>query len=442
LPKPLIGALALGVFAGALDLSVLSPALPAIGRQFDASVGDLSWIFTLYLLVTVVSIAVMSALADRYGRRPIYIGCIAIFAIGSATAILAQEYGVLLLGRAVQAFGAGGIFPVATAAVSDRVRPERRGAALGLIAATWGLAAVLGPVYGGLVTHYVSWRWIFVPNFPLAGLVIVLALRYMGKTPPLHRREHLDIPGLALLALGLLGLTYGITGLHAVTIVVGLAFLAAFWIWERTTLNPIIPAPFFASRQLGKTFALEIAIGMLEGSLFFIPAVLVGAQHLSYAAAGAVAAAGALMFVIVIPISGRALDRAGSRDVLLAGALLTELGLALFAIGFTSLSFSVFAILVAGIGFGALLGAPTRYIVSNETPPHWRATAIGLLSQCLIVGQILGAAIAGGIMGNALSDLAAYRDAYLAFGGIAFAALILSATLRPRGRELVAAGAQ
>lgn len=432
---PLLLTLGLGIFLGALDLSVLAPALPALGRQFDTAIGDLSWVFTLYLLVNIVGIAVLSTLADRYGRRPIYIACIMIFTGGSVLAVLAHGYGIFLLARAIQAFGAGGIFPVATAAIGDVVPPQRRGAALGLVAATWGLAAVVGPMYGGLVTHFVSWRWIFAPNFPIAVLVFVLAARHVPLNAP-RTRGPLDVWGLFLLCVGLLLLMFGITGLRAATIVIGLVVLGAFWLWESACRYPAVPPALFRNPQLAKTFVLEIAIGMLEGSLFFIPAVLVGTQHLSYAAAGGIAAVGALMFVLVIPGSGRALDRIGSRDVLLAGTVLTEIGLVIFALGFGSLGLSVVAMVVAGIGFGALLGAPTRYIVTNEVDETSRATAIGLLSQFLIIGQILGGSIAGGIMTNATSDTAAYRSAYLAFAAIALAALLVTATLRPRSQEL------
>ena len=435
---PLLLTLGLGVFLGALDLSVLSPALPALGREFDVAIGDLSWVFTLYLLVNIAGIAIMSTLADRYGRRPVYVACIAIFTLGSAVAVVSHSYGVFLLARAIQAFGAGGIFPVATAAIGDAVPAQRRGTALGLVAATWGLAAVIGPLYGGLVTHFASWRWIFAPNFPIAAIVLALALRHVPVNAP-RTRGPLDVLGLTLLVVGLLLLMIGITGVHAVTIALGLAVLGGFWVWEVACAFAVVPPALFANPQLAKTFALEIVIGVLEGSLFFIPAVLVGAQHLSYAAAGGVAAVGALMFVLIIPASGRALDRIGSRDVLVAGTLLTEIGLVIFALGFESMWLSVIAMVVAGIGFGALLGAPTRYIVTNETGERNRATAIGLLSQFLIIGQILGGSIAGGIMGSAFSDFAAYRDTYLAFAAIALIALLMTVTLRPRREEVTAA---
>ena len=207
-----------------------------------------------------------------------------------------------------------------------------------------------------------------------------------------------------------------------------------FVLWESDARAPIVPLELLRSRQLAKTYSLEILIGILEGSLFFIPTVLVGALGLSYFAAGAVAALGALTFVAVIPLSGAALDRRGSRDVLLVGTVLTEIGLAIFALGFGSLWVTLLAMIVAGAGFGALLGAPTRYIVTNETPQRARATAVGFLSQALIVGQILGSSLAGFFFA-AQSDVVGYRNAYLAFCAVAFVALVLASTLKPQRDE-------
>ncbi len=427
--------LALGVFAGALDLGVLSPALPAIAREFTVPTGDLAWVFTLYLLVTVASIAIASTLADRYGRRVVYMSCIGLFALGSIVAMIAPNYGVLLFARALQALGAGGVFPVATAAIGDVVEPQRRGSALGAIAAMWGLAAIVGPLFGGIVTHYVSWRWIFVLNLPIAAIVLYLAYRNLPRAAP-RVRGPLDGLGLTLLCAGLLLLMDGLTTARAISALLGVVALAGFVWWERNAEYPIVPPHLLTRPQLAKTYTLEVLIGVLEGSLFFIPTVLVGAQNLSYALAGAIAALGAFMFVLVIPLAGRALDRLGSRNVLLSGALLTEVGLGIFAVGFQSLPLTIAAMIVAGAGFGALLGAPTRYIITSEVEQAHRATAVGLLSQALIVGQILGSSLAGGVIGLAANELHGYRDAYLCFCGVALAALAIAATLDSRKREL------
>jgi MFS family permease len=351
---------------------------------------------------------------------------------------------MFLLARAIQAFGAGGIFPVATAAIADRIPPERRGAALGLVAATWGVAAIVGPLFGGVVTHYLSWHWIFAANVPLAIVVIAMARTTMPAAVA-NVRGPLDVPGIALLALGLLGLMIGLTqydvtgaasNLNArLYLTAGILALIAFVFAERHAREPVIPPRFFTDSQLTLVYGLEILIGILEGALFFIPAALVAAEHLSYAAAGAVASIGAVMFVLVIPGAGRALDAAGSRVVLVAGTTLTAAGLAIFAFGFSNVWIAIAAMVVAGCGFGALLGAPTRYIVTNRAGSKERSAAVGLLSVCLILGQILGGSLAGGVIGSQADAVTGYHVAYLWFTGIAIVAALVTIGLHPKARE-------
>ncbi|HEY4441000.1 MAG TPA: MFS transporter [Candidatus Elarobacter sp.] len=442
---PLLITLGLGVFAGALDLGVLSPALPALGAQFGVGPNDLAWVFTLYLLANVVAIPVTTKLADRYGRRPVYIACVAVFGAASVLAIAAPSFGVFLTARAIQAAGAGGIFPVATAAIADRVPLARRGAALGLVAATWGLAAIVGPLVGGVVTHYLSWHWVFVFNVPLAIVVIAMA-RTTVPARAANVRGALDVAGIVSLAIGLLATMALLTRLYTIggvvnttvawgLVVVAAAAFAVFVPVERRAAQPVIPPAFFRDRQLVVTYLLEVLIGALEGSLFFIPAALVAAQHLSYAAAGSVAAIGALCFVAVIPLAGRALDAVGSRAVLTLGSALTAIGMLIFALGVGSLSLAIVAMVVAGVGFGALLGAPTRYIITSRVGADQRAGAVGLLSIMLIVGQILGGSLGGGVAESHGSVTAGYRVAYLVFTGIAVVAALLTLALASRRAE-------
>jgi EmrB/QacA subfamily drug resistance transporter len=442
---PLLLTLALGVFAGALDLGVISPALPSIATGFGIAPRDVAWAFTLYLFANVVSIPIMSKLADTYGRRAIYTLCVATFAVGSVLAIIAPTFTIFLIARGIQAAGAGGIFPVATAAIADRVPVERRGSALGLLGAVWGLAAIIGPNVGGVLTHFFSWHAIFIANVPLAIVVIALAQRYVPQSA-LRVRGPLDFAGIGVLSLGLLGVMVGLTRLDtqaerfgngvtfgALAIAV-LAFVALVPI-ERAAASPVIAPALFRSRQLRLTYALEVAIGLLEGALFFIPAALVAAQHLTAIAAGGIAAIGAFMFVAVIPLAGRALDRFGSRIVLLTGATLTACGLALFAASLQSTVLAIAGIAIAGIGFGALLGAPTRYIITNEVPATTRATGVGLLSVFLIIGQIVGGSLAGGVVGARIDDVAGYRLAYEMFAAVAIVTALATLLLASRENE-------
>ncbi len=140
------------------------------------------------------------------------------------------------------------------------------------------------------------------------------------------------------------------------------------------------------------------------------------------------------MFVAVIPGAGRALDAAGSRIVLAVGSVLTAAGLIIFAFGFDALWTAIVAMVVAGAGFGALLGAPTRYIVTNRAGSAQRSAAVGLLSVCLIVGQILGGSLAGAVIGSH-AGVAGFHDAYLWFAGIAIVAVIVTFGLHTKERE-------
>ncbi len=442
---PLLLTLGLGVFAGALDLGVLSPALPAIAHGFGIPARDVAWTFTLYLFANVVSIPIMTKLSDTLGRRPIYTLCVALFGMGSILAIGAPNFPFFLFARALQAAGAGGIFPVATAAIADRVPLERRGSALGLLGAIWGLAAIIGPNLGGVVTHFFSWHWIFIANVPLSLVVIVLAQRYVPQAAA-RVRGPLDVAGIAALALGLLGIMIGLTRLDTraasfgntativALIVAALAFAALVPI-ERRAAAPVIAPQLFATRQLALTYALEVLIGLLEGALFFIPAALVAADRLTPIAAGGIAAIGAFMFVAVIPLAGRALDAFGSRAVLLVGATLTAAGLAIFAAALATLWAAIVGIVVAGIGFGALLGAPTRYIITNEVQRESRGTAVGLLSVFLIIGQIFGGSLAGGAIGGRIDDVDAYRLAYEIFAAFAILTALATLQLASRAQE-------
>ncbi|TAM91328.1 MFS transporter [bacterium] len=436
---PLLLTLMLGVFMGALDLSALSPALHQIGAQFDVGARSLSWIFTAYLLAYVVAIPVMSKLSDVYGRRTIYVLDVALFAVGSLIAILAPSYEVLIVGRIVQAAGAGGIFPVATATVADRVSEESRGGALGMLGAIWGLAGIVGPALGGTIVHVLDWRWVFALNLPLAVIVIALSMRHVhrGGTP---RRGALDFAGIVLLGAALLAGTAGLTRLqtdHLFSasnaaslweLMAAAVLLAAFAAVERQAADPVVPPLLLRIPTLRLANLLEIGIGILEGSLFFVPAALMAADGLSAISAGGLAALAAFCFVAVVPIAGRALDKVGARAVLFAGSLFVTIGMAAFAAFVAVLPLAIVSLVVAGLGFGSLLGAPTRYLVTNAAPDEMRATAVGLLSIFLIFGQIVGSALAGALVGMHISSVPGYTHAYILFAVVAL--IVMFATLR------------
>ena len=205
--------------------------------------------------------------------------------------------------------------------------------------------------------------------------------------------------------------TLGGNALTLAAVAVALIAFAALIPVERAAREPRDLACAVRYQATGGNVRARGVIGMLEGALFFVPAALVAAQHLSYALAGIIAAVDAVVFVAVMPLAGRALDLYGSRIVLMAGAVCTAAGLALLGGTLASLPLALLSMVVAGVGFGALLGAPTRYIITGEVPANIRATAVGHLS---------------------ISNPQAYRALYLIFAGIALLATCATSLLAPR----------
>src|SRR5690606_21418056 len=150
-PARVLAVLFTGVLAAALDIAIVGPALPALQQDFGVGERALSWVFSIYILFNLIGAPLVAKWSDRYGRRRLYVSSVATFAAGSVIVAAAPTFEVLLAGRAVQAFGAGGIFPVASAVIADTFPIERRGRALGMIGAVFGVAFLLGPLLGGLL---------------------------------------------------------------------------------------------------------------------------------------------------------------------------------------------------------------------------------------------------------------------------------------------------
>ena len=161
-----------GVLMGALDISIVGPAIPSISKDIAVSQRLLGWIFSIYVLFNLVGISLFAKLSDRFGRRNIYMLSVLLFAVGSLIVALSHTFDMLMVGRAVQGFGSSGIFPVASAVVGDVFPPEKRGRILGLIGAVFGLAFIIGPVLAGTMLSFFSWNSLFLINLPIAALIM------------------------------------------------------------------------------------------------------------------------------------------------------------------------------------------------------------------------------------------------------------------------------
>src|SRR5436190_4045074 len=188
----------LATLLAALDQTIVATALPHIAGDLH-DFQHLSWVVTAYLVTSTVTVPLYGKLSDLYGRRPMFVVAIGIFVAGSALCGLAKSMTALIIFRAVQGLGAGGLIPLSQTAIADLFSPRERGRYIGFIGAMWAVASVAGPLAGGSLTDNVSWRWIFYINVPLGLIALVVVVRTMpGLT---ERREHqIDYIGAALLS--------------------------------------------------------------------------------------------------------------------------------------------------------------------------------------------------------------------------------------------------
>src|SRR3954454_13555662 len=247
-----LAAMCFALFMIMLDNTVVNVALPSIRRDLGASLGSLEWTVNAYTLTFAVLLLPAAALGDRFGRRRAFTIGLGVFTVASALAALAPTTAALIAARAIQGAGGAIVAPLSLTLLADDVPAGRGGLAIGAWSGVSGLGVALGPVIGGAVVDGFAWSWIFWINVPVGLALLVPATRGLRESHGPSSR--LDVPGLALAAGGLLGLTYGAVkaGGHGWTsalvvgsLGIGLALLAAFVAWERHAPAPMLPLRFF-----------------------------------------------------------------------------------------------------------------------------------------------------------------------------------------------------
>ncbi len=433
-----------GVLMGALDIAIIGPALPALRESFGIDDRAVAWMLGIYVLFNLIGTPLMAKLSDRYGRRAIYAMDVAIFGFGSLVVAAAPSYGVVLTGRAIQGLGAGGIFPVASAVIGDVFPPERRGSALGLIGAVFGIAFLVGPILGGVLL-LLSWHWLFIINLPIAVAVVWGALRVL----PAARAEEprpFDWLGMATLALMLAGLALNridataplasLAGANVLPFLLGAIVLALAFPWiENRADDPVIRPGLFRSRQVVIASGLSLGAGVSEAAVVFVPALLVAAFGVTNSTAAFMLLPIVIAMAIGSPILGRMLDRAGSRAVVVLSTGLIAAGTGLVALFTATLTLFYTAGILIGLGMAGLLGSALRYVMLNEAPTEDRGAAQGILTVFISVGQLAGSAILGAVIASTGGQVSSYADAFLVVAVLAAVLTVSAFGLRSRAAE-------
>ena len=391
------------LFMVTLDNLVVSTALPTIRVDLGASLESLEWTVNAYTLAFAVLLLTGAALGDRFGRRRMFGLGITLFTVASAAAALSPTTGALVTARAVQGVGAAIVLPLTLTLLSEAVPVAKRGLALGAWSGISGLGVALGPVVGGAVVDGISWHWIFWINVPIGLVLVPLSRRFLTESfGPANR---LDLPGIGLAGLGLLGVVYGIVrgealGWTSTTIVgstaTGLALLVAFIAWERRAPAPMLPLRFFRSRAFSATNGTSLAMFFgVFGSIFLLSQFFQTTQGLSPLESGLRVLPWTIMPMFVAPVAGLLSDRIGARPLMAGGLALQAIAIAwLSAVTTTDVAYStlIAPFILAGTGM-ALVFAPAANAVLASVKPEEAGQASGATNAIRELGGVLGVAV-------------------------------------------------
>ena len=395
----------LGMFLSALDQTIITTALPTMAADLSG-VEHLSWVVAVYLLTSTASTPIYGKLSDLYGRRSLLQGAIAIFIGGSILCAIAQSMPQLILARAFQGLGGGGLITLAHAVIADHVSPRERGRYQGYLSGVWATASVGGPVLGGLFVDHLSWRWVFWINLPIGALAYLLCWRALRHLTRPSQSRSIDYLGAALLTSAVASLllvaTWGGTQFSWLSPQIlglglgGLALLALFLIQELRAVEPILPPRLFRNAVFRTSNTISFLVAMvLFGSTMLLPIFLQIVTGMSPGRSGVLLAP--LMGATVVSsfITGRIMQATGRYKRLpLLGLTLAAAGLALLATMTATTPTAAIAGYLGLIGIGFGFTFPVMLVsVQNAADPRDIGVASSAVNFFRSMGGSFGAAI-------------------------------------------------
>ncbi len=422
------------VLMAALDSTVLNVAIPTILRDFRTTLPRLQWVITGYSLTFAALLIIGGRLADIHGARRIFMIGAAIFGVGSLVAALSTGVVMLIVGEAiVEGIGASLMLPATLGILTSSFQGHERATAFAAWGAVLGVAVALGPVIGGFLTTYYSWRWAFIINVIVVPFAIAGAVIFMREAPRPERRERIDVPGALLVASGMLLLVFGISeggtygwwhplesvkllgvpvwSLDRPVAIVPIAFLASAILLtvfvrvelakERARRDPLFE--FSTLRRLGFRYGLATLVVLAMGQTAFLLVISVFLQdgrHLSAVQAGLWLIPSGAFIAIGAQIGGRLTRTIGTTGVVRAGLAFEALGLAVTAlVVHASVTFLAmlpgFALFGTGIGFA---GSQLTNVILADVPADKSGAASGANSTVRMIGSSLGIAIVSAIL--------------------------------------------
>lgn len=442
-----------GLLIGGLYVGMVSPARTVVQADFgiDDTVGI--WMINIYTLFYAALIPIIGKLADRSGRKRVFTICVGIFCVGAIICGLSKSiggFGLLLVGRVLQAAGAGGMLPVANAEIGASFPDEKRGMALGMAAAAAGVSNVLGAVAGSAVVGAFgieNWPALFYLCVPFCIAIIVVAATLLPDSEIDESRAKMDVAGsvlfalfILLLLLGLKNIDFAAFGTSAAQpsvlapLLAAIAAVVAFRAVEQRAEDPVFHLEYFHSRPIVVTMIVSFFIGCFVISLVLVPELAEYAMGDPIGSGGFYVLAIGLTSFITTPIGGKLIDKLGPKPVLITGLAISTAGLAYLAfIAVTAPSFATFVIglAIVGAGMGMSMGAPTNYMILENTDKAESSSAIATITLIRQIGTSIAPAIYVGLI-TSTPGLAGYQHMLLCVALFNVAALVTMLFYQPK----------
>lgn len=411
-----------GIFMGAIDTGIVTPARTVIQNNLLVNEKTGIWMITIYTLAYASSIPVMGKLADKFGRKYIYLVSIGLFGLGSLFCGLSQDFksfSLLLVARAVQAIGGGGIVPVATAEFGTTFPENKRGMALGLIGGVYGIANIFGSSAGSAILDIFgknNWQFIFYINIPITIFVIIAGLIFLPNTRVTNVKR-IDKFGIFFIVAMVLSLLYGLRNIDFFDfrntlvstdvypfLIIFLLMLPFFIIAEKRAEDPVMNLSYFTNSKILITMIISFITGIIMMGMVFVPQFSENAVEIASGSGG--------YFVIILgvfagvgaPVSGRLIDKFGPKIILAFGFLVSIAG-ALFLILVTTVHPNILTVaaglLLIGLGMGFTIGAPLNYMMLENTAKEESNSALAALSLVRSIGTTVAPAIMIGFLAHA-----------------------------------------
>jgi len=411
-----------GIFMGAIDTGIVTPARTIIQNNLMVDDKTGIWLITIYTLAYAASIPVMGKLADRYGRKKIYITSILLFGLGSLMCGLSRytgSFGLLIAARAVQAIGGGGIMPVATAEFGTSFPPEKRGMALGLVGGVYGIANIFGSLAGSAILNIFgtqNWQYIFFVNVPITIFIILAGIFVL----PDHKEKavkKIDGLGTLTIVIMVLSLLYGlkqidffnftntITSTNAYPfLLIFVVLVPIFILIEKKADDPIINLSYFTNVRIVTTLAVSFASGFVLMGIVFIPQFCENSLKVASGNGGYFTVILGLLSGVSAMLSGKLIDKIGAKLVLLIGFSISIIG-ALFLIFVAAVNPSMLTVVISlmllGFGMGFTIGAPVNYMMLENIKDSESSSGLATLSLIRSIGTSIAPAIMVGFIAHA-----------------------------------------